>query len=124
VSSLLFNALVWPLLVFGGMTLSLSWPAVLPISAVFAFFGGLIARLNEGYRTLWWVIPPVLLAHLQIVVWTWLGVPGWWVALIVQLAAIGWLVWAYRETLLAALLLAWFCLVYCGISASLLFSPL
>jgi hypothetical protein len=120
VSSLLFNALVWPLLVFGSMTLSLSWPAILPISGVLAFFAGLIVRLNEGYRTLWWVMPPVLLAHLQILVSTWLGAPGWWTMLLLQLGAVCWLVWSYRATLVAALMLAWFCIVYVGISASIL----
>jgi hypothetical protein len=56
----------------------------------------------------------MVLAHVEVFAWTLLGAPALWVGVVLELAAIAWLVWKCRGSIVSALLLAAFCLVYCG----------
>jgi hypothetical protein len=112
-----FSGLITPPFVIGQMIVGFQWPAALAFAAIIALAMGLIFALNDGIRSARWVLLPMALAHLEVFAWTLLGALALWIGLVIEFAAIVWLVWKCRESIVSALLLAFFCLVYCGAAA-------
>ena len=65
-----------------------------------------------------WLLLPILMVHGQLILlWLpWHPEPmRWWI--ILETWAIAWFIWTCRTTPVAALLLAYFALIYCGLPA-------
>jgi hypothetical protein len=113
----LFQSLIAPPFVLGQFIVGFSWPAAIAFSGLIALVVGGVLALNHGTRAPRWILLPLLLAHLQGFAQSQFGPLAWWGVVLLMVASIGWLVWACRSTLVAGLLFAWFCIVYCGAPA-------
>lgn len=123
-TEVLFQSLVTPFLVLGQLIVGFSWPAAVVVSGFVALAVGAILALNHGTKAPRWIFLPLVLTHGQIFAYGQFATPGWATIVVLTVMAIGWMLWKFRNALVAGLMFAWFALVYGSVTTLYVFARL